>query len=177
MNPINLLLSLLLLYCSIINISAQSHIITSGLGVKGFIEIGKTVKQNQATAGRGIINKESIRGGCIRVKGHKWVSYLYYPQYGVKAYIDRHIYSKKKNKQVNWICFGSTFKGGLENGITIGKTTRKEIYELYGRKEYDNPGIQYISLGIGFVFDNTEVDGNETDILKEIEVFEPRIEK
>ena len=142
--------------------------IIPGLGVKGLIEIGKTKKENKKTIGKGIKGKEDTWGGCVRVKGHRWAHFIDYPKYGFKAYIDR---SKHKKQIINYIDFDSSFVGELENGIKIGRTTRKEIYAIYGQKEYHNPAITYSSLGIGFLFDNDYVIGTPDDILVEISVF------
>ncbi len=119
--------------------------IIAGLGLKGVIEIGKTEKENNETIGKGIKGKEDTWGGCVR--------------------------SENKKQIINWIDFDSLFIGVLENGIKIGHTTRKEVYAIYGQKEYHNPGIEYEYLGIGFLFDNDYIIGKPDDILIETSVF------
>ncbi len=150
----------------------HKHIIVPGLGVPGLIEIGKTVKENHATIGKGTKGKEYNWGGCVRIKGHKWDRYIAYSNYGIRAYIDRYDFSKGKKHLVNWIDFDSTFVGELSNGIKIGKTTRKEVYRFYGENEAHNSNIEhYDSIGLSFEFDSHSIPGNIDDKLIKISVF------
>lgn len=150
----------------------QGLIITPGVGVKGLIEIGKTVKENEKTIGKGKRKKEKINHECIKNLPLEYS--IVYDNYGIIAFINRYDRRKKQEKRINWITFDKDFNGNLDNGIIIGKTTREQVYEIYGSQEHNNPSIEYSALGIGFLFDNSNVQGNDNDLLIEIEVFEPK---
>jgi hypothetical protein len=155
--------------------NSQSRIITPGIGIKGIIEISKTEKENEITIGKGKKIKEKVVHSCI--KPDWWEHYIKYDNCGIKAYINRYDQRKNIEKKINYLEFDSTFIGGLPDGISMKKTTRKQVYEKYGFQKYNNPGIEYPELGIGFLFNNTDVVGNLEDLLIEIDVFAPRPEK
>ena len=66
----------------------------------------------------------------------------------------------------------------MYNQIEIGKSTREDIYRIFGNNSdgYYNPGFSYPKLGIGFIVDqenwsNKLVD-HKKEVLIEIFVFE-----
>ncbi len=140
-----------------------------GIGVPGSIELGWTKEQLLAHLGK---QPERINHwrSCIR-----WDErYRHYAADGIWVYLDRYnLEQKHSDRRLNWIRFDSTSHAQLFNGIRIGVSTRADVYALYG-PNLNNPGVEYDSLGVGFLFDcNLREKDHSQEKLLEIEVFTP----
>lgn len=147
--------------------------VESGVGIKDLIEVGKPIDWTDKFIKAAVKLKRSKNSDCIRIRGkYKWQHYLSFPDLGIKAYYNKFI----RPHEFDMIQFDKNFNGQFEHGITIGKTTRKEIYSIYGKKEFDNPWESYDSIGIGFLF-NKDWDSNDhsMDTLIAVDVY--KIEK
>jgi len=144
--------------------------IKEGIGVKGIIEIGDKLKTIQKQLGKGKrVNSKIV---SLRVRP----GYIDFEKYGIRAntnHLDGH--SKKgifnRKEKINFLSFDKTFSGELENGIKIGKSTRQEVYNIYGTpKSYDS----YHSIGVSFFFKQKDAkEEKPDDILEFIFIAKP----
>ena len=76
--------------------------------------------------------------------------------------------------RVDWITFGSQSNAETDAGIAIGRSTRADVYAVYGPVP-PNPNAYYDALGIGFGFNFAQHRPYQpTDTVSEIWIFLPR---
>lgn len=143
--------------------------IIPGIGVPGLVELGWDKKTLVNHAGKG---KDRVYRNreCVRFT-------LYYTELkgrDIRAYFDRIEDTRaSQHKVIDCIRFGPASRGQLTSGIQIGRSTRADVYALYGVVR-DNPTADYTSLGLSIGFASKPyMPYSPNDIVDEISVFPP----
>ena len=120
-----------------------------GLGIPGVIELGWGPEMVKARLGKG--KKVVFRNReCVRFTER----YRHYMDLDLDVYVDRYVDPWEIGPQcVDWLTFGPHSRGATTAGITVGRSTRADVYAAYG-PDLPNPNAFYDTLGIAFAFDH-----------------------
>lgn len=148
----------------------EQHDIVPGLGIPGTVELGWPIDSVFEHLGKG--KKTVFRNrSCVRFNER----YRHYQAMDLDVYVDRHRmkWDSALNK-VDWLSFGSNSGASTIEGIAIGRSTRADVYAVYG-EDRPNPNAFYDTLGIGFGFDHRpRTPYLPSDTVVEIWVYPPK---
>lgn len=144
------------------------HAIVPGVGVPGVVELGWPIDSVFGHLGKGkkivFRNRE-----CVRFTER----YRHYQALDLDVYVDRYVVEVDSAPHlIDWLTFGPAASASTREGITIGRSTRADVYKAYG-EDLPNPNAFYDTLGIAFSF-ASEYPYLPSDTVDAIWVYPPK---